>query len=255
MVFAERDMQLSNLDEATAILENASYLTDAESRYYPEMVPIRENSRLGCNLIRVEDFVDYSLSNGITEGGYALAQICEASGIEQNTVAFSVDEVSILEDTEMDDTVRGLLDAGAKVYAAPINENDMAYVMTESVVDAMCASMEQGQTEYGDALFEAFISDDFDTYLNEEFILESIQSKLQNIKSGAQNYMSKLHDTVSQAAGKSKNWIARKISSLRSLAAKAKAKLGNNANALVAKINQGINYLGSQLKRPFASNS
>ena len=253
MVFAERDMQLSSLDEATAILENASYLTDAESRYHPAMVPIRENSRLGCHLIRVEDFVDYSLSNGITEGGYALDQICEASGIDQSTVAFSVDEVSILEDVEMDDTVRGLLDAGAKVYAAPINENDMAYVMTESVVDAMLASMEQGNEKYGDSLFEAFISDDFDTYLGEEFILESIQSKLQSVKSGAQNYMNKIQDTISQAAGKSKNWIARKISSLRSLAVKAKNKLGANANAIVAKINQGINYLGSQLKRPFTS--
>lgn len=253
MVFAERDMQLSNLDEATAILEHASYLTDAESRYYPEMVPIRENSRLGCNIIRVEDFIDYGLSNGITEGGYALAQICEASGIEQSSVAFSVDEVSILEDTEMDDTVRALLNTGVKVYASPINEHDMAYVMTESVIEAMIASAEQGNEEYGDALFEAFISDDFDTYLAEQFIQESIQDKIHSAGNSVQSYMNKVQDTVRQAAGKSRNWIARKISSLRSLAIKAKNSLGDNASALVNKINQGINYLGAQLKRPFTS--
>ena len=253
MLYSDRDLRANSINNVSRLLENASYLTEQECIYYPDMVPIRENKRLQRDIIRLEDFIDYSLANGITEGGYALSQICEASGIEPDTVAFSVDEVSILEDVEMDDTVRGLLDAGAKVYAAPINESDMAYVMTESVVDAMLVSMEQGNDEYGDALFEAFISDDFDTYLNEEFILESIQDKLQSIKSGAQNYIDKIQDTISQAAGKSKNWIARKISSLRSLAVKAKNSLGANANAIVNKINQGINYLGSQLKRPFTN--
>ena len=67
MLYNANDLQMSVIDEAMTLLEGANYLTESESRYYPEMVPIRENDRLGYKLMRIEDLVEYSLANGITD--------------------------------------------------------------------------------------------------------------------------------------------------------------------------------------------
>jgi hypothetical protein len=58
-----------------------SYLTEEESAYYPAMVPVLENSRIGAYTIALEDINEFCESNGIEDMGYAVAQICEASQI------------------------------------------------------------------------------------------------------------------------------------------------------------------------------
>lgn len=261
MLFTAQQMQTSALDEATALLENASYLTDAEARYYPEMVPIRENSRLQKHIIRVEDLVEYAMSNGIGDGGVALQQICEASNIDMSTVAFSVDEVSILEDLNMEDTVRGLIQAGAQVYAAPLSEDDMANIMAESVTELMLFGEETGQSEISDALLEAFVDDDFETLFNEEGMVQKVKEKASKAKSAAvskaKDIAHKVAAVVKQAASKSRKWIAKKISAFRNIMGRLKDRITHQGeyapgvkgifHKVIAKIKQAIEYLSGLL--------
>lgn len=275
MLYTTRNLQINSLNEISRLLENANYLTEQECIYRPEMVPIRENLRIQKDIIRLEDFVDYALANGITEGGYALAQICEASGVSQDNIVFSVDEVSILEDSEMEDTVRQLLEKGQTVYACPISRYDIAYMLAESVTDAANICLSQGNEDYCDELLEAYINDRFDILLSEEFIVESVldqaRSKAGSWIDNAKMSARDLHDKVVNSANDAKNWAARKISSLRTVArnkldvaedraghlgdnasafmSKSRGFVTNNANLLKSKINNGIEYLGNKLKK------
>lgn len=247
MIIKENELGTS-LNEATAFLNNSEYLTEAESAYYPAMVPVRENKRLGLNIIRLEDLVEYAMDNGITDGGYAISSVCEASGIDPASVGFSVDEVSILEDTEMAETAAEMIQAGAPVYAAPLPSTDMAYVMAEACLNSMVECIEHyGDCDAGDVYLEAFINDDFESLANDDLFLESIKSDLKDIgnaapgiaktafargvhdgipkakalagKAGAkaQSVLEKIKQTMAKATSKPRAWIAKKIAAFNSL--------------------------------------
>lgn len=251
MIISENEL-CTSLNEATAFLNNSEYLTEAESAYYPAMVPIRENKRLGLNMIRLEDLVEYATSNGITDGGYAISSVCEASGIDPSSVGFSVDETSILEDYEMAETAAEMIQAGAPVYAAPLPSTDMAYVMAEACLDSMLECIDQyGDIDAGDAYLEAYINDDFEALANDDLFLESIKDDVKAIgstgasmaktafargvhdgtaKAGAlagkagskisgkaSTVMEKIKQTMGKATSKPRAWLAKKIAAFTSL--------------------------------------
>ena len=261
MLYTAQQMKASALDEATALLEKASYLSDSEARYYPEMVPVRENTRLGKNVIRLEDLNEYVLANGIADGSVALQQICEASGIKRDTVVFSVDEVSVLEDAMMEETVRLIKqDSGMEVYAAPVSEADMASILAESVGELMVTNIGAGQDQYADALFEAFVNDDFESLFNEGTLAVKVKNKIaasatgQKIKATASDVASKVESAMKQAATQSRKWIAKKISAFRTLIDKFTKKgeyepgVKGIINKVIAKIKQAIEYLSGLLR-------
>lgn len=277
MIISENELGTS-LNEATAFLNNSEYLTEAESAYYPAMVPIRENKRLGLNMIRLEDLVEYATSNGITDGGYAISSVCEASGIDPSSVGFSVDETSILEDYEMAETAAEMIQAGAPVYAAPLPSTDMAYVMAEGCLNSMLECIDQyGDINAGDAYLEAYINDDFEALANDELFLESVKSDLKDIGStglavaktgvargihdkvipGAQNTMTKIQQTMAKAKNKSREWIAKKIAALNSMLNKwdGRAQYANTPETksvfqkVKDKISECIEYLKSLLSK------
>lgn len=241
MLYSSRDLYRSNIDEITRLLENASYLTEQECIYYPEMVPIRENTRLNRNIIRLEDFVDYSLANGITDGGYSLAQICEASNVPQESIVFSVDEVTVLEDYDMEDTVRRILDSGHQVYASPISENNPTYIITEAVMQAVIAADNQGYYDYADQLFEAYIEDDFDTYLSEDYIVQSLYDSFGD-------YIDNIVNSVRKNWNNARHFAAEKASAMSSIA----RKIDNNTNECLSGVKErlgyGINHLQKKLR-------
>lgn len=260
MLYNAQQINASVIDEATALLENASYLSESESQYYPEMVPIRENARLQKNVVRVEDLVEYSMANGITDGGIALQQICEASDVHMGSVVFSVDEVSVLEDVNMEDTVRGLIEAGATVYAAPVSRSNISSILAETVSDFMYQGEIYNDTKGSDALLEAFINDDFDSMFAEAVVMESVKEKAKEvggkIVAKAEDVYNKVSSAIKQAATKSSKWIAEKISAFRtilgSLSEKAKSAGGSVKGAIgkvIDKIKQGIAFLSAQLKK------
>ena len=71
-VYTEKELNATCIDEAISLLNKAKYLTESESTYHPEMVPIKENTRLGKKMIRLEDFVEYAFSNGNADANTAL---------------------------------------------------------------------------------------------------------------------------------------------------------------------------------------
>ena len=255
MLIKAEETKSNAIDEAMQLLENSQYLSESESRYYPELVPVRENARLGKNVVRLEDLLEYAMANGISDGGYALNQICEASDISPSSVVFSVDEVHVLEDVNMEDTVRGLIEAGATVYAVPVSENDMASIMAETVTDYMVMGESSGNTEGTDALLEAFVNDDFDTFFNEAEVVSAVKDKVNKAGKKAEDIANRIANVTKQASTQSANWISKKISAFRSLADKLASKIkGEPAykkvfNKVIAKIKQAIEFLTKQLKK------
>lgn len=235
----------SSLNEATTFLDNSYYLTEQESAYYPAMVLVRENSRLGLNLVRLEDLVDYSLANNITDYGYAINSVCEASNVDVGSIGLSVDEVSIIEDAEMADTVREFGNNGIPVYVAPLPSTDIACVMAEAVIDT-CVEYDNA-----DYLLEAYVDDDFETLLNENVITDKISSAYKTVKGAASNAYDKVANAISSAKNTSSKWISKKIVSLKKTYRKYKEKAKNFASpkidAICRKIKSAIEFLKSKL--------
>ena len=230
---------LIGLDEEFNFLDNSCYLTEQESIFYPAMVPIVENSRLGLNLIKLEDLVDYSIQNNITDSGYAIGRVCEAAGIDIGTIGVYVNETSIIQDNDLEDDVRSFIENGVPTFIAPLPKSDIAYVLAEAVVSCM---------EYynnADYLLEAYVLDDFDTLLNEEISLTAIS------KNKLSNLANKIANTVKDAKNASTTWISKKIASLGNLLSeykdKAKSTASSGYNAICNKLSSAIDFLKSKL--------
>ena len=250
MIISQAD---NRLNEASAFLENATFLTDSESAYLPQMVTIVENSRLGYNLIRLEDFLDYTMTNGITEATYGLEKVCEANGIDPSTIGFSVDEVSLLEDSDMYDTAVALQESNFPVYASPEPATSISYILTEAVLDTAIQYNEDDMN----TILEAYLEDDIDT-LQEAGVFDAISDKAQSLRRSASDVIDRVKSTMVQSKDKSRKWIAKKISSLKSLgnqwmskAASIPGKGKEVAKGVVNKINSCISYLGKKLRSAF----
>lgn len=236
--------QFGSLNEACGFLDNAIYLNESDSIYSPERVAIMENSEVGKYLIQLEDFVDYSLSNGIEDGSIALSNICEANKIANDDIGFTVSEVSVIEDDEMMDTVRELSECGFLVCPSSINESNTAYIYTDLMLEA---ALEADTEDDMDAILSAYIEDDEDL-LSEAVIIDKVKEKAQQAGKSAETIFAKLKDTLQSAKSKSTNWISRKIASLRSLGRKWANSGHNAAKAVVSKINDCIGVLGQKLR-------
>ena len=255
MLYDANDLQTSVIDEAMALLEGANYLTESESRYYPEMVPIRENERLGCKLMRIEDLVEYSMANGINEAAIAVHQICEASKVDPSEIGFTVDEVNLLEDVELEETIRNIMQTNPEVpfFAAPISENDMASVITNAAVKTLAQAIDEGSEDYGFALFEAYVDNDFETLLNEDFVVEQIYAlgrpnDINSLNESEESMNLKIESALNEAYNNIDTWDAKKISALRTVALGLNES-GNGNSAFAGYINQAMSYLSSNLKQ------
>lgn len=254
MFYTSKDLQTSVIDEAMALLEGASYLTESESRYYPEMVPIRENERLGCKLMRIEDLVEYSLANGITDSAIAAHQICEAAKVDPSELGFTVDEVNLLEDVELEETIRSIMQANPEIpfFAAPISENDMASIITNAAVGTLAQALDEGSDEYGFTLFEAYVDNDFQTLLSENFVIEQIYAlgrpnNLNSLNESEESMNMKIESALNEAYNNINTWDAKKVSALRTITLGLNES-GDGDSDLAKYVYQAMNYLSSNLK-------
>ena len=254
MLYNANDLQTSVIDEAMALLEGANYLTESESRYYPEMVPIRENDRLGCKLMRIEDLVEYSLANGISDSAIAVHQICEAAKVDPSEIGFTVDEVNLLEDVELEETIRNIIQSNPEIpfFAAPISENDMASVITNAAVGTLAQALDEGSADYGFALFEAYVDNDFQTLLNEDFVVEQIYAlgrpnNLNSLNESEDSMNLKIESAINEAYNNINTWDAKKVSALRTIALGLNES-GDGDSDLAKYVYQAMNYLSSNLK-------
>ena len=230
---------INPLDEAAQLLETSQFLNESESSYQPFMVPIRESKQYDANLIRVEDLVEYALTNGITDANYAIDSVCEANDVDQTTVAFSIDESMAIYDEEMLDTARCLREAGYSVMVAPISNMNPVYQLVESVVDTMTYYTGTENEDYCDSLFEAFISDDYETVFSEASILDKAKAGANGIKnsvvSGAKNAKKFASDKLAA--------LRKKYRELKAKAASATGSAKKKFLAAAAKVKQGIDHL------------
>lgn len=177
-----RQSEISTTDIADQLMKSCYYLTEAESEYLPSMVSIIENKSIGCNTIRVEDLVEYSLSTGNIVFTESIQNICEANGVSSSNIAFTVSDVSILEDIEVADTVHQLRESGETVYVTPILDNDPYCVLTEAIVDLMVEHTGTDYEEYTERLFESYIMGDLNTIINED-ISDTINNAANSVSS------------------------------------------------------------------------
>ena len=95
------DVVTTNLaEEMQAKLDGMDYLTEDEMRFTVEMVPVRENRRLGKYLIEMEDLSRFMITNRITSISEAVGHILECNDLvgQYDNVALVIDEASILDE-------------------------------------------------------------------------------------------------------------------------------------------------------------
>lgn len=117
---SDKTTGIESIMEVSNLINRLPCLDETESTYEPEMVPVRESSRLGKNMIRLEDLVEYSVANGITDAGYAISSVCEAASISPESVVFTVQESNILSDYNMFETAKAFMNENATVLVSPV---------------------------------------------------------------------------------------------------------------------------------------
>ena len=159
MLIQESDLAVSRGGDVFSMLESMEYLTEDESTYDAAMVPVVENSRIGANVIALEDVMKFCEINGIEDMGYAVSEICESSQVDPSTIVFSIKEETALADDDMAQLAADVMSEGCSVVAVPPSPYDPLNEMAGMAVEACF---------YGDmSLLEAYANFDFDEFLDE----------------------------------------------------------------------------------------
>ena len=217
----------SNTNAPLNLLESMEYIEPVNS---PAMVPVVENARIGANVVALEDIMKFSESNGIEDLGYALSCVCEASGIEANTIVFSVQEENLIGYQYYSDMAQDILSENVDVFVSPISRESTVYQLAESAVSYL--------EEYDDdRLLEAFVNNDFQTFYEatENVNMDKVEIDPKTKKGYIQDkdgtwkeitsgntgkldngivIMHKLRRLKQEAIDKPRDWIAKQIAAL-----------------------------------------
>ena len=242
MLFKQEDIA-KPIDEAAELLESSQFLSEAESSYHPFMIPIRESKEYEANVVKIEDLVEYSMANGITDAGYAIDKVCEANEISADTLAFSIDEANAIYDEEMLDTALVLKEAGAAVLVAPMSRLDPMYQITESVVDLMMECTDTEHEEAADSLFEAFIMDDYDTVFAEAAIVGKVKTNASGVKAS----VSAKSANAKKAASEKMAALREKLRALKEKSKGLTGKAKEKCLAAIEKVKQSIAFLKNKV--------
>ncbi len=129
MLFTESQLGSSN---AFSILDEATYLTQEESRIRPQTVPVMEVSRLGIVQIPFYAIEELADSNGIGLQEAAIA-VCAVNAIEPENVVVSMTEEEVI---LYPNSIHEL----GNIVVAPISSSDEVYQFCEAAVDAYAES-------------------------------------------------------------------------------------------------------------------
>lgn len=256
MIIKESDMSIGAGYNALALLDEMAYLTEEESAYYPAMVPVLENSRIGAYTIALEDINEFCESNGIADMGYAVSQICEASQIQPSDVVFTIKEENIIGNDELAGLAADIMNEGIGIAAVPISTNDPFYILADVALEAC---------QYGDdSLLEAYVNMDWDAFTEEQ------APNINNYKSAAEYQDAKKkyeesngHDAAENSAkdpsGKiatilakvksAATWPIRKISKMISSLKQWAVNNKNSDGAIKSRIAKAIVWLSHLLDK------
>lgn len=191
-----KNHQINSLNEAKTVIGSSQFLTESESEYYPEAVPIRETDD-GHYMIKLEDLCEYALSNGIDDAYKAVSSICESNDIyDKDRIIFGVDETSLLVDPELADTALAFVNEGTTVGTLHVSDNDPLAQLAEAVVEGMLYYEEMGDNTSSNSLIEAYVMDDVDT------LLEADLTGMKEIGSNVKLKAYRAYNTVTGDANK-----------------------------------------------------
>lgn len=218
MVITTKDITNNDFLDEDKFIDDMIHLSNSESDYQPIMVPVRESSYLNKNIIRLEDLLEYSRSNSITDAGESITNVCEHAGIDIDSICFTLNEENLIGNEEMADTVKCFLSEGVDVLLNPIPEDDLAFRIGDMCYESFLATGDPFYLEaYADPLSEvtvavgrAFGKDGakYDYYYDTE--------KKQWIEQKTAFYkkLMTLEDEL-EAENPPKSWLAKKIKWLR----------------------------------------
>ena len=243
-VFTEAELKSTKQVDVFTMLEGANYLTEDEVKVQPQLIPVKENSRLHGHTVRFEDIATLAESMDVDYIS-AMRAVAESNKLDYNHLCVVVKE----EDIIIDPDICGQL---KNIVVAPVSESDLAVQYTDAVVEAYLENQDDAFLEAG--IMECAFLDEF-VGLNEE---EAAAPAAENSK--IQNALQTAKTTLAQAATQSRQWIARQINRLRALynglLAKANAdvksgnagmfkkaatKLANIIDKLMAKLHNAVN--------------
>ena len=208
---------------SVSVLESLCYLTEAESKYDPCMVPIKNSRRLDQDMIRLESVRDYVLDSGINNVVDVIHNICEANLISTNKVAFMVNEASLYEDDELVDTASQLLEHGFNVNIAQLSSDNIYYRALDEALRL---------DQYAETFDESYNLQDY--VFNENIIKDGYQKVKDNVSRNINTIVDFYTDTKKSISNK----LAALSKKIKELTAKATTLTGSAKKTINKQINK-----------------
>lgn len=236
-----------------SVLESLCYLTEAESKYDPCMVPIKNSRRLDQDMIRLESVRDYVLDSGINNVVDVIHNICEANLISTNKVAFMVNEASLYEDDELVDTTSQLLEHGFNVNIAQLSSDNIYYRALDEALrlDQYAETFEESYNLQDYVFNENIIKDGYqkvkDTVSRN---VDNMKDFYNDTKKGISNKLAALSKKIKELTakattltGSAKETINKQINKLKAAYSAAKKKAVSMKNTAVDKVSGAGKYV------------
>ena len=206
-----------------SVLESLCYLTEAESKYDPCMVPIKNSRRLDQDMIRLESVRDYVLDSGINNVVDVIHNICEANLISTNKIAFMVNEASLYEDDELANTAYQLLEHGFNVNIAQLSSDNIYYRALDEALRL---------DQYAETFDESYNLQDY--VFNENIIKDGYQKVKDTVSRNVDNMKDFYNDTKKGISNK----LAALSKKIKELTDKAKTLTGSAKETINTQINK-----------------
>ena len=207
----------------TSVLESLQYLTEAESKYDPCMVSIKNSRRLDQDMIRLESVRDYVLDSGINNVVDVIHNICEANLISTNKIAFMVNEASLYEDDELANTAYQLLEHGFNVNIAQLSSDNIYYRALDEALRL---------DQYAETFEESYNLQDY--VFNENIIKDGYQKVKDTVSRNVDNMKDFYNDTKKGISNK----LAALSKKIKELTAKATTLTGSAKETINKQINK-----------------
>ena len=208
---------------SVSVLESLQYLTEAESKYDPCMVSIKNSRRLDQDMIRLESVRDYVLDSGINNVVDVIHNICEANLISTNKIAFMVNEASLYEDDELVDTAYQLLEHGFNVNIAQLSSDNIYYRALDEALRL---------DQYAETFDESYNLQDY--VFNENIIKDGYQKVKDTVSRNVDNMKDFYNDTKKGISNK----LAALSKKIKELTAKATTLTGSAKETINKQINK-----------------
>ena len=208
---------------SVSVLESLQYLTEAESKYDPCMVSIKNSRRLDQDMIRLESVRDYVLDSGINNVVDVIHNICEANLISTNRIAFMVNEASLYEDDELANTAYQLLEHGFNVNIAQLSSDNIYYRALDEALRL---------DQYAETFEESYNLQDY--VFNENIIKDGYQKVKDTVSRNVDNMKDFYNDTKKGISNK----LAALSKKIKELTAKATTLTGSAKKTINKQINK-----------------